>query len=348
MNCGTADDIALAPKRFAYTHPRHLQELYELAGGRNLYGRAVRNAQDLMELARKNGPPELLIIGNLLESSTQLADFCSENDVDRVYGEFGWFPHYTTIHADPLGYAWNSSLCRARFPGLTANQRARVTAFRSDYLSTSNGPLPEGVHKPFVFWPLQLIIDRVNTQDLNLCDWFEVLLWTRQIIPAAYQLVIKHHPIQNALPRTNLYTCLPNTLLLDRSAPLRPLIESCSGVIGSNSTVLLESRLLFRKPTWAYGRSWYTGHPDLIFPLRLSELPFKLELLRQGITDQWSLDYGDWFLSQLLARQYSAEQARNNPAAFLRWIHRRFYNFYARAGEDAFEDRESKWGDAPL
>jgi Capsule polysaccharide biosynthesis protein len=342
MTSGTAGDFALAPKRFAYTHPRHLQELYELAGGCNLYGRAVRNARDLKELARKNGPPELLIVGNLLESSPQLADFCSENGVDRVYGEFGWFPHYTTVHADPLGYAWESSLCRTKFRGLTANQRATVTAFREDYLSTSNSALPQGVHKPFVFWPLQLIIDRVNKHDLNLPDWFEVLLWTRQIIPAAYQLVIKHHPIQNALSRRYLYTCLPNTLLLDPSAPLRPLIEDSSGVIGCNSTVLLESRLLFRKPTWAYGRSWYTGHPDLIFPLRLSERPSKLELLGQGITEEWSLDYGDWFLWELLARQYPAERARNNPAAFLSWIHRRFYKFYLRVGEDAFEDMESE------
>jgi hypothetical protein len=334
----TAGDFALTPKRFAYTHPRHLQELYELAGGHNLYGRAARNARDLAELARKNGPPELLIVGNLLESSPQLADFCSKYGVDRVYGEFGWFPHYTTVHADPLGYSWNSSLCRTKFRGLTASQRATVAAFRKKALATSNSPIPKGVRKPYVFWPLQLISDRVNKHDLNLSDWFEVLLWTRQIIPAAYQLVIKHHPINNALSHLVLYTCLPNTALLEGSAPLRPLIENCSGVIGCNSTVLLESRLVFRKPTWAYGRSWYSGHPNLIVPVRLSERPSKLELLRTGISDQWSLDYGDWFLWQLLARQYSAERARNNPAAFLRWIHSRFYESWVRLGEDAFEE----------
>jgi hypothetical protein len=342
MATGTVIGRALAPKRFAYTHPKHLQELYELAGGCNLYGRAVRNARDLAELARKHGLPELLIVGNLLESSQELANFCSENGLDRVYGEFGWFPHYTTVHADPVGYAWDSSLCRTKFRSLTPKQRATVTAFRKEHWSTPQNPLPEGIRKPFVFWPLQLIGDRVNKHDLNLADWFEVLLWTRQVIPAEFQLVIKRHPVQQTICREHLYTCLPNTLLLDRSAPLQALIENASGVIGCNSTVLLESRLLFRKPSWAYGRSWYTGHPDLIFPLSLSERPFKLELLWHGIIDQWSLDYGDWFLWQLLARQYSAERARNDPARFLRWINRRSYNSYLRLGDNAFEETDSE------
>jgi hypothetical protein len=131
-------------------------------------------------------------------------------------------------------------------------------------------------------------------------------------------------------------------VLLDRSAPLRPLIENSAGVIGCNSTALLESRLLFRKPTWAYGRSWYTGHPDLIFPVRVLERPSRLELLEHGITDEWSLDHGDWFLLQLLARQYSSERARNDPAAFLRWIHRRLFTSYLRLGEAAFEEIDSE------
>jgi len=340
MASGTTGGFA--PKRFAYTHPKHLQELYELAGGCNLYRRAVRNARDLADLTQKVGLPDLLLIGNLLETSKELAEFCSENGVNRVYGEFGWFPHYTTVHADPVGYAWNSSLCQTKFSGITKKQRARVSAFRNEQLSAPTNSLPECVQNPFVFWPLQVIGDRVNKHDMNLPDWFEVLLWTRQIVPAAYQLVIKDHPVQNADSRMRLYTCLPNTLFLDRSAPLRPLIENSAGVIGCSSTVLLESRLLFRKPTWAYGRSWYTGHPDLIFQIRLSERLPKLELLGKCITDPWLLDYGDWFLWQLLARQYSTEQARREPAAFLRWIDRRSYHSYLRLGDDAFEEMDSE------
>lgn len=329
-------EAALAPKRFAYTHPKHLQELYELAGGINLYGRAVRSLRDLVDLGHTTGLPELLVVGNLYEGSKEIATFCCDNGIDRVYGEFGWFPHYTTVHADPIGYAWNSSLCRMKFRALAPEQAAAVAALRSRFLSQPSLPLPQGVRTPYVLWPLQLLGDRVNTHDLNLRHWYDVLLWTRQIVPAAYQLVIKDHPVESADSRRHLYTCLPNTLLLQRSAPLRPLLENSGGVIGCNSTVLLEARLLFQKPTWAYGRSWYTGHSQLIFPVRLSErLPYA-ELLGKPIDDPWSREYGDWFLSQLLARQYSTEGALNNPDAFLRWIHRRSYRSYVRLGEDAF------------
>lgn len=331
----TATDQAAAG-RFAYTHPRHLQELYEHAGGKNVFQRAVRSADDLAGLMRKNGPVDLLLIGNLMDDSQRLAEFCEKRDIDRVYGEFGWFPHYRTVHADPVGYAWQSSLCRMEFCGLAPRQRFRATRFRERSLSRPAERLPDGVRIPFVLWPLQLIGDRVNKYDENLPDWYDLLLWTRQIIPVQYQLVVKDHPVPTIQPRIELSQGLPDTVFLDRSAPLRPLLENAAGVIGSNSTVLLESRLLFRKPTWAFGRSWYTGHSELVYPIRISERLPHSELLGQPIEDSWLLDYGDWFLWQLLARQYTAEDAKKDPKAFVRWIHRRSFRSYKSLGEDAF------------
>lgn len=323
-------------KPFAYTHPRHLQEHYELAGGRNVYKRAVRSAEDFARLSETAAPVELLLIGNLLDGSDDLAQYCEQHEIDRVYGEYGWFPHYATEHADPSGYAWESSLCATPFTRLTAGQRARAVDFRERIGARPSEPLPDGVRAPFVLWPLQLLGDRVNRYDLNVADWYDLLLWTRQILPARYQLVIKHHPVQSAQPRLECARYFPNTILLDKRAPLRPLIEQSAGVIGYNSTVLLESRLLFNKPTWAYGRSWYTGHPELVFPIRVSEhLPYR-ELLGNPIDDPWMIDYGHWFLWQLLARQYPTNDAKKNPKAFLRWLHRRTAISYASLGEDAF------------
>jgi hypothetical protein len=88
---------------------------------------------------------------------------------------------------DPLGFAWESALCLTQCSGLTSAQHAKASRFRQEYLSRSGGPLPEGVRIPFVFWPLQLESDLVNKYDLNLPDWYDVLLWTRQIIPTGYQ-----------------------------------------------------------------------------------------------------------------------------------------------------------------
>jgi ADP-heptose:LPS heptosyltransferase len=325
-----------AAKKFAYTHPRHLQEHYELAGGTNAYRRAIRSAKDFAKLFETKAPVELLLVGNLLDGSNELAQYCDEHEVDRVYGEYGWFPHYSTEHADPSGYAWESSLCSMSFSRVTANQRARARELRERVFSRPSEPLPEGVRTPFLLWPLQLLGDRVNRYDLNVPDWYDLLLWTRQILPAKYQLVVKHHPVVTSQPRLECVRYFPNTILLAKSAPLRPLIEQSAGVIGYNSTVLLESRLLYDKPTWAYGRSWYTGHPELVFPIRVSDpLPYR-ELLGKRIDDPWLVDYGHWFLWQLLARQYPTNEAKKDPKAFLNWIHRRTARSFASLGEDAF------------
>lgn len=323
-------------KRFAYTHPRHLQEHYERAGGRNVYGRAIRNTNDFAELFKRKGPVELLIVGNLLDNTDELNEFCEKNNVDRVFGEFGWFPHYATEHADPEGYAWNSSLRRLTFSRLTQTQRIQVSRMKQEICSRSAGALPENVRKPFVLWPLQLLSDRVNRYDLNVRDWFELLLWTRQILPSTYQLVVKNHPVPSSQPRLEYVRSLPNTTVVDRSAPLHALIEQSSGVIGCNSTVLLESRLVFGKPTWAYGRSWYTGHPEIVFPVRPSEHLPNSELLGRSFDDPWLQDYADWIFWQLLARQYSIEEARKKPKSFLHWLHRRTARSFETLGEDVF------------
>jgi hypothetical protein len=328
--------IQAPARRFAYTHPRHLQEHYEKAGGSNVYQRAVRSAHDFAKLFQRDSTVDLLLVGNLLDGTQELAEFCEKRQIDRVYGEYGWFPHYSTEHADPLGYAWESSLCSTKFSRVTFTQRARASKFLKRFLSRPCQSLPEGVRIPFVLWPLQLIADRVNTYDLNVSDWYELLLWTRQILPARFQLVIKHHPVPADQPRLELVRYFPNTIILDKSVPLRPLLEKSAGVIGCNSTVLLESRLLFEKPTWAYGRSWYTGHPELVFPIRVSERLPNSELLGKPLDDPWLRDYSHWFLCQLLGRQYSTEEARKDPQAFVRWIHRRTARAYASLGEDAF------------
>lgn len=340
-NCGIHDagihrSGTESAKRFGYTHPRHLQELYENAGGANVFRRAVRGAEDLSKLLAQSPGIELLLIGNLMDDTREVTKFCEERGIDRVYGEFGWFPHYSTDHADPWGYAWESSLCTATFARVTAKQRETVRQFRERFLVRPSAPLPERVRAPFVLWPLQLLTDRMNRYDLDVPDWYDLLLWTRQILPSRVQLVIKHHPVKTEQPRLEHARCFPNTVILDKGTPLRPLLEQAAGVIGCNSTVLLEARLLFRKPTWAYGRSWYSGHSDLIFPVQRGERLPHSELLGTAMDDPAAVAYADWFCWQLLARQYSTSDARKNPQAFLQWLHRRTAKSYEALGEDAF------------
>ena len=43
-------------------------------------------------------------------------------------------------------------------------------------------------------------------------------------------------------------------------------VENCEFVVGVNSGVLYEASLIFEKPVYYYGRSWYDNHPMVCKP----------------------------------------------------------------------------------
>lgn len=233
--------------------------------------------------------PDLVIEGAMTHDAPAARLAAEAHGIPYLATELGFFPHYSTRSFDPLGHAWNSSLCSQTFqPG----DYPEAVKFRKQWLKFPKRPLPASVKKPYYLWCVQLLRDRMNKFDLNLDTWKPLIAHFRSILPDNIQLVVKDHPNQDSVDIPDL-TGLPNTIRVQ--GDLKSLVHGAKAVVGCNSTVLLEAAALFKKPAFAYGRSWWTGHPDLIAPVNttMTELP---DL-------KYRSSYADWFLTELLKRQ---------------------------------------------
>ncbi len=333
-------------KSYGYTSPYGgcWLEHYYARGGCNFFGEKIKTEKHFKEmLSRAGASPNLIILGNFIVDRHAIQAMCREKDINTVCSEDGFFPHYQTLHADPLGFCWESSLSRMIFRTISDSQRKRSCETRARWLKFEPRECPDRIRKPFVLWPLQLIGDRVNQWDLRVSSWSELLIHFRECLPKEYQLVIKPHPRGKASdiasPSVNE---LPNTCVIRADVDLRTLLSECSAVAGANSTVLMEARLMFQKPVYAYARSWFTGHAELFIPLssRFDSRPLSLfervENNRLQNNDQYLSDYCDWFLSQLLARQLDHTAAKNWEY-LVEWTERLSYRSFTLHGEDIFQ-----------
>jgi hypothetical protein len=339
----------IVPDSYAWSSPYVNARVERLYGRhfRDLYGRPVETeAQFQQRLTERAEWPEIMLIGNLSRDRATIAALSRERGINVAHWEDGFFPHYETMHADPLGFSWESSLPRMFFRVCSDRQRARARAVREAWLQRPARELPPGIKKPFVFWPLQLLGDQVNEHDLNVRDWTGLLRHFRACLPKHFQLVIKDHP--RAFDRDMagldaLLPELPHTLRLPREAELPSLLRACHAVAGANSSLLYEARLMHHKPAYAYGRSWFTNHHELFLPLRPPPLAEVRSLPRPEWLENPSLlrterldDYTDWFLAQLLARQIDTRRF-TEPHQFKDAVWRLSYQSFLAEGEAIFD-----------
>jgi len=195
-----------------------------------------------------------------------------------------------------------------------------------------------------VLWPLQLIGDRVNVCDLDLKSWSGLIRHFRGVLPTGYQLVIKQHPraeLHDEIGLHDLAHELPNTVMISKTASPAALLRECSAVAGANSTVLHEGRLIYHKAVYAYGRSWFSNHRELIFALSqnmAAPLPHFETVEGNRLLRTERLDaYTDWYLAQLLAGQIGRETAQS-PSKLREWMFRLSYHSYLKFGEEVFLD----------
>jgi hypothetical protein len=312
---------------------------------RDLYGTRVFNERHFLELlATFDEQPEYMLKWCFDSDRAAMVSICRELGINVAFGEDGFFPHYSAIHVDPLGFCWESSLTRMVFRGATDRQRERARTARTQWLNTPEKELPSEVKAPFVFWPLQLIQDQVNEWDLRVKDWCGLLRHFRAALPAEFQLVLKQHPMtkdKDVVGLADLVKQIPNTILLPKEAHLVTLLRHARAVAGANSSVLYEARLMHQKPTYCYARSWFTNHSELFLPVVLNDkrpLP-RLDWLEEPkrMRTPWLDDYADWFVAQLLARQYSQREADRSPADFKKHIARMSWHSYREHGEAIFD-----------
>ena len=338
--------VASLKDTFAFTSPYEACWMVHYYGlhFRNLFaGKVIRESDFLLKL--KAGSPEIMIMGNFIVERAGIVSRCRELGINIVHTEDGFFPHYSTMHADPLGFCWESSLPRIPFRRCAGLQRVCAQNARKKWLAFETKPLPDSIRKPFVFWPLQLTGDQVNIWDLKVKEWTRLIQHFRGSLPKEYQLVIKEHP--RSQPHDNagvaeLVPKLPNTILVPKDTDLKTLLSQCNGVAGANSSVLYEARLMFYKPAYVYARGWFTNHSELFMPVPLRE-PRPLNRFdwledNNRLRTQRLDDYTDWFLAQFLARQISRERANADAKWLKRALYRLSYASFMKYGEDIFLD----------
>jgi hypothetical protein len=334
---------------FAHTSPyggSWLQNFYA-RHATDIYGKKVVKEEDFRRsLSSSSYLPEIMLMGNFIVERAAILSLCRELGINTVHGEDGFFPHYSTIHADPLGFCWESSLSRMVFRHCTSTQKGRADKVRSQWLQFAHREVPAEIKAPFVLWPLQLVGDKVNTAGLNIRDWTILLKHFRNCLPSEFQLVIKPHPRgkeSDLLKVREWVKNTPNTILLPKSVDLKTLMAKCSAVAGANSTVLYEARLMFHKPVYVYGHSWFSNHTELFVPIRLQQDPRRLN--RFDFVDDNRLlrserlnDYMDWFLAQLLSRQVTHEFAAREPELFKQRVLRLSFDSFVKYGEEIFNE----------
>jgi hypothetical protein len=344
----TASTFEVEPDGFAFTSPyggSWLEKCYRIYS-RDLYGGKVVRERDFLEKVRAAGKlPEIVLMGNFIAERAALLSRCRELGVNTVHCEDGFFPHYTTIHADPLGFSWESSLTRMVFREIGDAHRREAEEFRAHWFKDkSTSPASDRVRRPYVVWPLQLIGDQVNRWDLNVSSWVPLLRHFRSCLDQSIQLVIKPHPRARARDSKGIAefaAAEKNTVLADRHATLHDLVRNCRAVAGANSTALLEARLLYLKPAYLYARGWHTNHVELFLPMHAREAralnrPEWLE--NPALVGQGRLrDYANWFLLQLLRRQIDRDRATSDGPWLKRKVWRLSYEAYQRYGESVFE-----------
>jgi hypothetical protein len=338
---------AIEPNSYAWSAPYDgfWVEHFYAKHFKNLYGRKIVRERDMRKnLSDCRLRPEIMLMGNFVRDRVGIASLCRDAEIETIHGEDGFFPHYSTMHVDPMGFCWESSLPRLIFRKLKDKQRARSRKVREGWLQFGAQEIDQRIKAPFILWPLQLIGDRVNRCDLNLERWDELIEHFRNCMPAETQLVLKMHPRANTDDMEGISLLaerLPKTILLNKRQPLKPLLQACSGVAGVNSTVLYEARLMFSKPTYVYGRGWFTNHGELFLPV------FRGEVRELNRAD-WILDnnlmrteyrdeYTDWFLNQLLTRQIDRKFADKFPVLYKQRIFRLSHNSYREHGEEIFD-----------
>lgn len=310
---------------------------------------SIEREQQVSQIAKRlvDGGAQIAVVDNFAVKEEHM-DALRAAMPDVVHVEDGWFDHAETVHCDPLGFCWRSSLCRMEFPGLVTDAQVRVSEDVLDYMArrsacdeaTSDKMAEFG---DYVLWPLQLLQDRVNTFGENAYSWVPYIKHARKLLPAAVKLLVKPHP-RDAAPGSRSLSEIAELAAADGGVVLLPPklnLASClagaRGVVGMNSTVLYEARLIFGLPIWAYADSWYSNHDELFYRLKLDSdsLPHAAQLEDRSDLDDMD-EYARWFIYQLAARQFMKDPADADLKRYVRHLRARSYQQWVRYGPDMF------------
>ncbi|MBX9749761.1 MAG: hypothetical protein K5Q68_09125 [Roseococcus sp.] len=177
------------------------------------------------------------------------ATLASAAGAKMVFAEQGWMPQKDTIYFDMKGTNANCSTRNSRFAAVTSlADQARFNEIRRNFIDMSKFRNPINVTRleirPFdmskaIFVPLQ------DERDLNILldspfkSMQALLQFLTEKLPSA-KFLVRPHP---KYPNPQLDT-FDNVEVADPKKSMFDQLADCGGVIGINSTTLIESALL--------------------------------------------------------------------------------------------------------
>lgn len=274
--------------------------------------------------------PDILVLHRQPKKRVELVRHCVVNSINHVFSELGLLPHYKTFYLDPVGFGSESSICSMPFRKLTKRDSRLADDFRDKWRSKFeySNPVPRGTK--YVLLLLQILIGSKKAGDVSFSSWDPFILDIKSRVAPGTKIIVRPHPFSDSLHISDKTLSLPDVQLIDkRSSNLQSLIVGAESVYGVNSTSLLEACLIYGKQTFVYGDGFNCGH-DRIFPrVRLADVVH----FNPGIPDP---DYVNWFLFQLLARQFPKSLSQNSGDLFDA-INRMSFHSFMRYGQSIFQ-----------
>jgi len=237
------------------------------------------NGSETYEWLRNRCRIHNVLMNNTADWEWELKTKCKKDGVPVITFEDGFIPHYSSFHFDRKGFCWNSSV-----PFRSAHNYEPVKPPSSKYDMKNPGVSFE----KFVFVPLQTRGDSTILHGSDIVSMEDFVRKLRKLIPEGYGVVIKNHPKEKQKIQN-----INGVQTVD--AGLGWLLKNADVVAGINSTVLLEASLVFNKPTYYFGKSWYDNHPKVC---RFNDLNTTLEPYKVDT------NYRQRFWSLLSSMQY--------------------------------------------
>jgi len=207
---------------------KSLSQMLDTAGVRRINKRDIVTEKQFTEFISKKRAREAdyVVIWGFCDFDDKVREWASVHGVRIVYGELGWFPHYSSFHLDPEGFCWQSQLAKTPYFDQAlpphVQQLQTFAQVREKHGKVDGGiSLPDGIKHPYAFWPCQLVSDRVNMYGLKCEDWASQIKHFRNLLDDDVQLVIKLHPKSRTRPSqeqeaskrlVKLAATLPNTI----------------------------------------------------------------------------------------------------------------------------------------
>lgn len=214
----------------------------------------------LNHLIESSCTPRHILFHNVIPITPKIRKICQKIGSTVCSYELGWFPHRKTWHFDPLGFSNHSLLSQSRLDDIDIDlDRCMIDI--EEYKKKWMIQRRMTNHKKFILVVLQKTSDstiQYGYPDFN--GWESIVELAKRWRKKNEHIVVKTHPMGSKLDIKDS----KNIHIVSHMKCNIDLLKRASLVIGVNSTMLYEASLLYNKPVFALGDSWFDSHPEVV------------------------------------------------------------------------------------